>query len=128
MKSACLKAGVKLGMGLSLLVAVIGIRLVTATAEGVESGVRELERLEAEIASEAMVANPENSAARSVPADDSIGNGIRGRIRDLTANSDSSAEDGDKLVSCRLGGRTHFMRARDCAMRSGQSTVLSEDR
>jgi len=57
MKTACLKAGAKLGIGLSLLVAVIGIRLVTTTPEGIESGIEELERLDAQIAAEAAAAN-----------------------------------------------------------------------
>jgi hypothetical protein len=128
MKSACLKACAKLGIGLSLLVAVIGIRVVTTTPEGVESDIRELERLDAEIVSEAIAANPEASAAESAAVDDSIASRLSGGLHGLTSNSDSRSGDGDKLVSCRLDGRTHFMRADDCAMRGGRSTILSEDR
>lgn len=128
MKSACLKAGAKLGIGLSLLAAVIGIRLVTTTPDGVESDIRELERLDAQMASEATAANPETPAAESTDVDDSIVSRFSEGIHGLKSNSDSRSRAGDELVSCRLAGRTHFMRANDCAMRRGESTILSEDR
>jgi hypothetical protein len=128
MKSACLKAGAKLGIGLSLLAAVIGIRLVTTQPDGVESDIRELERLDAQLASEATAANPEAPAAKSTDVDDSIVSRFSRGIHDLKSNSDSRSRAGDKLVSCSLAGRTHFMRENDCAMRGGESTILSEDR
>jgi hypothetical protein len=128
MKSACLKVGAKLGIGLSLLVALIGIRLLTTTPEGVESEILELERLDAQIATEAIAAIPEAPAAESAAVDESIASRLSVGFHDLTSNSDSRSGDGDKLVSCRLDGRTHFMRADDCAMRGGRSTILSEDR
>jgi hypothetical protein len=126
LKSACLKAGAKLGIGLSLLVAVIGIRLVTTTPEGVESDIKELERLDSRLASEAMA--PKSNLLEAEPVvDDSIGSRLSGGMRNPTADSDSRSGDGDKLVSCRMGGRTHFMRANDCAMRGGESTIVSRD-
>ncbi len=125
MKSACLKASAKLAIGLSLLVAIIGIRLVTTTPEGIESEIQELERLDAVIASEASSHAPE---AESGAMDDSSGSVFSGGLLETKPNNDVRSGDGDKLVSCRLAGRTHFMRANDCAMRGGESTILSDDR
>jgi hypothetical protein len=124
MKSACLKASAKLAIGLSLLVAIIGIRLVTTTPEGIESEIQELERLDALIASEA---NPDAPVAESGAMEDSSGPVFSGALRETKPNNDVRSGDGDKLVSCRLAGRTHFMRANDCAMRGGESTILSDD-
>ena len=126
LKSAGLKAAAKLGIGLFLLVALIGIRLVTTTPEGVESDIKELERLDSQFASEALAAKSDSPEADSAP-DDSIGAMLGGGMRDPTPKSDSRAGDGDKLVSCRVGGRTHFMRANDCATRGGESTIVSRD-
>jgi hypothetical protein len=125
MKRACLKASTKLAIGLSLLVAVIGIRLVTTPPAGIESEIQELESLDALIASEA---NPDAPVAESGATDDAIGSVFSGALRQTKSNNDVRSGDGDKLVSCRLAGRTHFMRANDCAMRGGKSTILSDDR
>jgi len=121
-----LKAAAKLGIGLSLLVALIGIRLVTTTPEGVESDIKELERLDSQFASEAMAAKSNSPQAESA-VDDSVGSILGGGMRDPTPNSDSRSGDGDTLVSCRVAGRTHFMRANDCATRGGQSTIVPRD-
>jgi len=127
MKTACLKAGAKLGIGLSLLVAVIGIRLVTTTPEGIESGIEELERLDAQIAAEAAAANAEIPEAEPT-SEDSIASRLTAVIAEGSSpGSDSRSQDADKMVSCRLAGSTHFMRADDCAMRGGESTVFSDE-
>ena len=127
MRHACSKAAAKLGIGLSLLAAVIGMRLMTAMPEGVESGVEELERLDERIAAESPAAN---SGAQEVePAqDDSIVARLSAGVREHIPSSDSGLRDGDKLVSCRLGGNTQYTRADDCAMRGGDSTVISRER
>ena len=126
LKSACLKAAAKLGIGLSLLVALIGIRLVTTTPEGVESGIKKLERLDSQLASEAMAERSNPPDAESTVAD-SVGSILSGGMRDPTPNSDSRSGDGDTLVTCRVGCRTHIMRANDCATRGGQSTIVTRD-
>lgn len=126
MKTACLKAGAKLGIGLSLLAAVIGIRLVTTTPEGIESGIEELERLDAQMAAEAVVANAEITQAEPT-SEDSIVSRLTAGIAEGSSGSDSRSPDADKMVSCRLAGSTHFMRADDCAMRGGESTVFSDE-
>jgi hypothetical protein len=120
MKLACMKAGAKLGVGLSLLAAVIGIRLVTTTPDGVESGIEELARLDGQIASEAAIKDSETPDAEPAAADS-----IVSRLSEGRPNSASRSQDGEKMVSCRLSGTTHFMRADDCAMRGGSSTVVS---
>jgi len=125
-KTACLKAGAKLGIGLSLLAAVIGIRLVTTTPEGIESGIEELERLDAQIAAETAAANAETPEAEPT-SEDSIVSRLTAGIAEGGPGSDSRSEDADKMVSCRLVGSTHFMRADDCAMRGGEYTVFSDE-
>ena len=126
MKTACLKAGAKLGIGLSLLAAVIGIRLVTTTPEGIESGIEELERLDAQIAAEAAAANAEIPEAEPT-SEDSIVSRLTAGIAEGSPGSDLRSPDADKMVSCRLAGSTHFMRADNCAMRGGESTVFSDE-
>lgn len=129
MKSACLKAGAKLGAGLSLLAAVIGIRLVTTTPAGIEAGIEELERLDAQITSEAIARTSETlEASEKEPGPgDSIVSRLSAGMHDDRRNSASRSQEGAKLVSCRLSGSTHFMRADDCAMRGGESTVVSDE-
>jgi hypothetical protein len=127
MRSACLKAAAKLGIGLSLLAAVIGIRLVTVTPDGVESEIEKLKLLDARIASESSPAN--SHAQEDEPgSDDSILSRLSAGAREHMPSSDSGRRDGDKLVSCQLDGTTQFTRADDCAMRGGDSTVITHER
>lgn len=127
MKSACSRAAAKLGIGLSLLAAVIGIRMLTTTPPGVESGIKKLERLDAQIASESTFANSETSDAEP-SSGDSIVSRLSAGIQERMPSFDSRSRDGDKLVSCRLANGSHFMRADDCAMRGGESTIVTHDR
>lgn len=126
-KRACLKAAAKLGIGLSLLAAVIGIRLVTATHEGIESGIEELERLEAQMASESNSTQSETPDVGPASVDSIVSRLGEGMLEHMP-DSDPGPPDGDKLVSCRLGASTHFMRAGDCSMRGGDSTVIKHER
>jgi hypothetical protein len=129
-RRACIKAGAKLGIGLSLVVALIGIRLVTATPAGLEAGLDELERLDAEIAAESTPAekNETNDTQPKVSDDDSIVSRLGAGMREQLGPAEAENQGGDQLVSCRLGGATQFMRAHDCAMRGGKATVLSRER
>lgn len=129
MKSACLKAGAKLGVGLSLLAAVIGIRLVTTRPAGIEAGIEELERLDAQITSEAIAKTSETleTSEKAPGPGDSIVSRLSAGIHDDRPSSASRSQEGAKLVSCRLSGSIHFMRADDCAMRGGESTVVSDE-
>lgn len=130
-KSACIKAGVRLGVGLSVVTALVGIRLVTATPDGVEAGVAALERLDAELAAESEQAQALESVGggdvADPPSEDSIVSRLGAGVRDHLPDADSSTRDGDQMVSCRIGGRTHFMRAATCAMRGGSSTLVEHD-
>jgi hypothetical protein len=132
-KRAFFKAGAKLGIGLSLLAAVIGIRILTATAPGIESGIEELDRLGAQMAREATQASSDRIEAgtRSGEGDrdpDSLGSRMNAALRGHFPGSVAETHEGEKLVSCDLNGRMHFMRADDCASRGGRSTVFSDDR
>jgi hypothetical protein len=126
-RRACIKAGAKLGTGLSLVVALIGIRLVTATPTGLEAGLDELERLDAEIAAESTPAET-NETQQKAGDDDSIVSRLGVGMREQLGPAEAKNQGGDQLVSCRLGGATQFMRAHDCAMRGGKATVLSRER
>lgn len=127
MKSAVFKVGAKLGLGLGLIAAVIGIRIVTATPKGVEAEIAELDAVAAEtgvVANTPSVGEPRPNEQAPPSLVSRLGAGMRERI----PGSERSARDDDKLVSCRLGSGTQFMRAADCATRGGRSTVLEDDR
>jgi len=135
MKSACIRAGVKLGFGLSVVVALVGIRIVTATPDGVEAGLEKLAQLDEEIAAEAQAQQLEKIAPAGPDIDVNAGEGDRSvvdqlndAVRGRTSDERAAAREDDKLVSCRLGGGTQFMRAHDCAMRGGRSEVVSLER
>lgn len=126
LKTACFWAAAKLGIGLSLLIALIGIRVATVAPSGIESGIMELERLDAQITSESVAAA--SKAHDTEPSsDDSIVSKLSAGIRERMPSFDSRSRDGENLVSCHLAGRVHFMRADDCAMRGGQSTIVSRE-
>ncbi len=127
MKSAWLRAGLKLGVGLALVLALIGIRMITANRDGVESGIAALERLDSELAAESLPATaaPVTEGPRGA---DAGGGSIVARLSAGVLGSDSGARGGDELVSCRLGATTQFMRSDDCAIRGGAATVFETSR
>lgn len=124
MRRACIKAGTKLGVGLALVIVVIGIRLITATPDGVEAEIEELSRVEAELAASA--SESERAAGASAPSDanDSIVSRLSAGVREQLGGSKGSDPDAERLVSCRLPSGSQFMRAADCAVRGGESTAL----
>ena len=125
MKKAWRRAGLKLGVGLALVAALIGIRMITARREGVESGIAELERLESELAAEPISGTSAPVAdGKSTEAPGDADGSIVSRLGAGILGSDSRPHDGDRLVSCRLDGATRFMRADDCALRGGDATGL----
>ena len=101
--------------------------LVTVTPEGIESGIEELERLEAQIASESNSTQSETPDVEPASGDSIVSRLGPGMLEHMP-DSDPGPRDGDKLVSCRLGASTHFMRAGDCSMRGGDSTVIKHER
>jgi len=133
-KRACVKAGLKLGGGLSLVVALVGLRIVSADPGGVQAGVEQLERLGAELEAEAADSPIDRERTRdsaSVPAppvEKSIASRLTGGDSDHLSSS-SRSPDAEQLVSCRLeGGITQFMRRADCATRGGGSTEFKSTR
>ena len=116
MKKAMAKAGWKLGGGLLLVGAVIGVRIVTADPEGIEGQIEELESLEAELAADAEARGAE------APGSDAEDDGLVARMSATVRDSLGSAETGpdpNRLVRCDLGGGVQFMRAADCQSRGG---------
>jgi hypothetical protein len=128
MQRALVKAGLKLGVGLGLVAVAVGLRVATAPSDGVEAAVAELESLRVEIEAERGSADAGRTAEEGGPGQEAslvarLGADVLG------GRSASPKEDvvDERLVSCRLAARTHFMRADDCAMRGGRATVLREE-
>lgn len=128
MKSAIWKASAKLGIGLTLVAAIVGIRIITAKPEGVPAALERLEALDSQIAAEA--AENEEAAVAATSAedgDDSFVSRLGAGMREHLPGSEPDSRDGERMVSCRLSERTQFMRADDCAVRGGESTFLSDE-
>ena len=113
-------AGMKLGGGLFLIAAVLGIRIVTATPSGVEGDIAELEAAEAgwsaDVAEVAEGAERVEVGSKSEALEAAV---VRSRA--LSTRSSARSQDAERLVSCNIGGATQFMRAADCATRGGHS-------
>lgn len=125
LSKACWRAGAKLLVGFALIGAVVGVRIVTAKPTGIEAEIAELERFEAEQAA-SQAGGPGAEAGVEgdsvAGADEGAPSMIGGRsaaASEASARSDGEAGDLDRLVRCRLGGSTQFMRAADCATRGG---------
>ncbi len=108
LSKACWRAGTKLVAGLTVLGALVGIRIVTATPTGVEGEIAELARFEVEQAS--------GAASDAEP----------GHAGSLSDAGEAAREQGDldRMVRCVLGGSLQFMRAADCATRGGELEEL----
>ena len=113
LKKAFQKSGIKLVGGLLIVGGLIGVRIVTADPDGIQSQIEELETVEAELASDA--------AERGVSADPVDDDSLMARMRNVMPSAAPSGPDLDRLVSCRLSGGVQFMRAGDCLSRGGQS-------
>ncbi len=131
METAIKRAGLKLGGGLLLLAALIGVRIVTVTPRGIESEIAELEQLESSIADSDRLENAPASptSAADAEASGSILSGLGlGERESSTASgstsSGSSSRDAERLVSCEIGGSVQFTRGADCATRGGRATDL----
>jgi hypothetical protein len=122
MKAAWVKAGLKLGLGFLIVGAVIGIRVVTATPDGVEADIEEMERATQAAAVQATPAAPKARASEVLAGE---GGSLVDRLSaSIGAGSAPQAQPGSKMVSCTLGGGTQFMTADDCAMRGGRAKVF----
>ncbi len=116
MKKAFAKAGFKLGGGLALVVAVIGVRMITADPDGLDDEIAELERLEEELAADAAERGVETPDG---PSADGLVARVSATVREHLPSSASSGPDPNRLVKCDLGGGIQFMRAADCQTRGG---------
>jgi len=109
---AARRAGLKLGVGLACLGALVGIRMITATPAGLGQDLAELDRLDAELAA---VAEPASTPA---PHDAGRGDSTGARM-DAPDAAAPPAGEVDRLVRCHLGRELQYMRAGDCANRGG---------
>jgi len=117
LSKALWRAGTKLGVGLVVVGAVAGIRIVTATPTGIEGDLAELDRLDAELAAGDPPGTPTAEASSaSASANEPIAAMLEAATRPAPTAADA---DLDRMVRCRLGGSTQFMRAADCATRGG---------
>lgn len=113
LSKALWRAGTKLGVGLAVVGALVGIRIVTATPTGVEGDIAQLEQLEAELAAGGTENPGDGESGTSASGSDSSGS--------AAGNLESSPDTGDldRLVRCLDGGAVQYMRAADCATRGG---------
>ena len=114
LSKALWRAGTKLTLGLAVLGALVGGRIVTAPPAGVEGDIAELEQLEAELA-----AGGTGTAANAGPAAPASA-GNPGTSAYGVSGASPDAQDLDRLVRCLGGGGgVQYMRAADCATRGG---------
>ncbi len=117
LSKALWRAGTKLTLGLAVVGALVGIRIVTATPTGVEGEIAELERFEAEMAAGDEVGDAESA---SDPLTSDAGTASPD-ARELDRSLDRSL---DRMVRCIAGGSAQYMRAADCATRGGDLEEL----
>jgi hypothetical protein len=126
-QTAWLKAGLKLGLGLLLLGAVVGIRIVTVSPERVATDVETLDPLTDRAPVQARTTS--TAAEPAVPdSDDSLIGDLASGVIEHLPGAGASRRAGDEMVSCRSRGAVQFMTADDCATRGGRSTVFESDR
>lgn len=125
MKKIIPRAGGKLGGGLMLWGALIGLRLVTVDPDGIEGELAELEAFEAELSAGADARTPARGAETSVAG---AGDDERGLLARVSAtlldglSGEAPGPDPNRLVRCELGGGVQFMRAANCQSRGGDLT------
>lgn len=122
MKKAWIVAGVKLVVGLFLLVTVMGIRVLTAPGGSIKSEVAELEPSQSALAH---AASPAESGNASPGTDGTESSAERRPSASLSQRGASDGEaDPNRMVACQLGGGRQFMSGGDCAMRGGRATDI----
>lgn len=130
-KTAWIVAGVKIGLGFLFVAAIVGIRMVSVSP--VSGDARDSDVIVSDRPASEATATPfalSGSAARdsergrpdeSGSLIDRMTSGVRDRMPGSPAER---PREGDRMVSCRLGGATQFMRADDCAMRGGRAQAI----
>lgn len=129
------RAGLKLGGGLLLLAAVIGLRVVAVSPDFVEDEVAKLALvdLEAEETTAGPIAAGAGRAAESVSptapkttdGENSVVSRLGAGVKQRLGGRGSAGSDAERMVSCEIAGRIQFTRAADCAARGGRSSELS---
>ncbi len=129
MKTAWMKAGLKIVLGFVFVGAVIGIRIVSLTPNPAKADTRSLERAQPAAVAETPRAAREVFSSGAVPGQAAFRMGRPSSgVREHPPDAAPSSRDGDRMVSCRLLGRTQFMTADDCAVRGGRSSLLETRR
>lgn len=121
LSKALWRAGMKLGVGLAVVGALVGIRIVTATPTGIDGDIAQLEQLEAELA--AGGAGGAGTSADSESGESAAGSDSGARAA-ATLQPSPDARDLDRMVRCLGGGAVKYMRAADCATRGGELDEL----
>ena len=125
MKKAIAKAGGKLGGGLLLLGALIGVRIVAADPDGIQGELEELEAFEAELSADADAHRSVLGAETSVAGAGDDEHGLLARVSATLRDGLSREAPGPgpyRLVRCALDRGVQFMRAANCQSRGGDLT------
>jgi hypothetical protein len=126
MRSAWMKAGMKMGLGFFVVAAVLGIRVVSvAPVDGASETAGDGTVFEKPAAA-AMPTTREEGVANA--EESSMGGSGAAAPESLAGSGSADRRAGDQMVSCRIRGTTQFMTADDCAMRGGHSTLFESDR
>lgn len=125
LSKALWRAGTKLALGLAVVAALVGIRIVTATPTGVEGEIAELERFEAALAA-ADAGGGAEAGDRALDGASASSATARDSEPDPSAagNAPGDGQDLDRMVRCLSGGSAQYMRAVDCATRGGDLEEL----
>jgi hypothetical protein len=113
---ACRRAAIRLVGGGVVLITVVGLRIVTATPRGIEGEIAELERFEAQGASDPTTESGERGGVGPgrVDADEPLAAASPDAVRPRGVDPDP-----DRLVRCHFAAQSQFMRAADCQTRGG---------
>lgn len=118
LEKALTKAGWKLGGGLLLVGALVGVRIVTADPDGIKAEIAELETLERALERDAEERGVESPRTE---ADDGLMARMSATVRDRMPGRAEPGPDPNRLVRCQLGGGIQFTRAADCQSRGGDA-------
>ncbi|HKK50695.1 MAG TPA: hypothetical protein VKA74_03870 [Myxococcota bacterium] len=134
LRNAWIRAAAKMGIGATLLIAAVGLRVLTAgsgspQAEGAESRsptveseprARQAEGSPA-IAGSDPSRDPGPADVSGVSGEASLVSRLEASVRErLPSAGGSDSRQGDRVVACGLPDGRRFMRADDCSLRGGR--------
>ncbi|MFK7895837.1 MAG: hypothetical protein AB8G23_08385 [Myxococcota bacterium] len=124
MKKACIVAGVKLALGLIVLLCVMGARISMVGGSAEQGDVE----ANAQHASAATATSPERNApqpAESAEAAASVFERARAAVaKRVEGSPGAAAADPNRMVSCATAQGSQFMSGADCAMRGGRAAEI----